>query len=127
MALRLNGTSDLDWSEIYNKYPEIQFYEYTKRPDMVNKSKNLQNLYVTFSRTETTKESTIQRIINGGTNVAVVFDDKKEQPLTFMGIPVVDGDKHDRRFEDGNGKIVGLKLKGTNATKKMARESGFAI
>ena len=127
LALRLNGTSDLDWAEIYNKYPEVQFYEYTKRPDIVKRAKGITNLHITFSRTEKTKESTIKRVIANGTNVAVVFDDKKEQPLTFMGIKVVDGDKHDRRFEDTEGKIVGLKLKGTNKTKSFARATGFAV
>ena len=127
LALRLNGTSDLDWTEVYAQYPEIQFYEYTKRPDLILKSKNLTNLHMTFSRTENTKASTIKRMVEAGANVAVVFDDKKEMPLVVMGMKVIDGDDHDRRFEDKNGNIVGLKLKGTLATKQAARDCGFAI
>lgn len=127
LALRLNGTSDLDWTEVYAKYPEIQFYEYTKRPDLVLKAKGLSNLHITFSRTELTKASTIERMVEAGANVAVVFDDKKAMPLQFMGMPVIDGDDHDRRFEDKTGKIVGLTLKGTLATKQAARQTGFAI
>lgn len=127
LALRLNGTSDLDWTELYAKHPEIQFYEYTKRPDLILKSKNLTNLHMTFSRTEKTKPSTIERMIEAGANVAVVFDDKKEMPLVFMGMKVIDGDDHDRRFEDKTGNIVGLTLKGTLVTKQAARACGFAI
>jgi hypothetical protein len=127
LALRLNGTSDLDWTEIYAMYPEVQFYEYTKRPDLIKKSKGLHNLHITFSRTERTKDSTVRRVIESGTNVAVVFDDKKEQPITFLGIKVVDGDKHDRRFEDTAGEIVALKLKGTTKSKAIARSTGFAV
>lgn len=127
LALRLNGTSDLDWTEVYAKYPEIQFYEYTKRPDLVLKAKGIENLHMTFSRTELTKPTTIVRMVEAGANVAVVFDDKKAMPLEFMSMPVIDGDDHDRRFEDKAGKIVGLTLKGTMATKAAARACGFAI
>ena len=127
LALRLNGTSDLDWFEVYAKFPQVQFYEYTKRPDIVLRAKKTSNLHVTFSRNEKTKDSTMQRIIESGANVAVVFDDKKQMPLTYMGMNVINGDAHDRRFEDGTTQIVGLKLKGTNATKALARQVGFAI
>ena len=127
LALRLNGTSDLNWSAIYTMYPDVQFYEYTKRPDIVKMARSIPNLHVTFSRTERTKESTIRRVIESGTNVAVIFDDKKVQPQTFMGIKIIDGDKHDRRFEDTAGAIIGLKLKGTLKAKAIARSTGFAI
>ena len=127
LALRLNGTSDVDWTKTYAKYPEIQFYEYTKRPDMVKKAAGIPNLHMTFSRTENTKVSVLKRMVEAGANVAVVFDDKKTMPTEYMGMQVLDGDDHDRRFEDGVGKIVGLTLKGTLASKQAARECGFAI
>lgn len=127
LALRLNGTSDVDWTATYAKYPEIQFYEYSKRPDLILKAKKLPNVHMTFSRTESTKVSTMQRMIAAGANVAVVFDDKKPMPTEYMGMQVLDGDDHDRRFEDGVGKIVGLTLKGTLAVKESARQCGFAI
>lgn len=127
LALRLNGTSDLDFSAVYQTYKNVTFYEYTKRPDIAALSNRISNLHVTFSRTEKTKESTIKRMVEMGVNVAVVFDDKREKPREFCGIPVIDGDSHDRRFEDGKGVIVGLKLKGTNAAKEAARKGGFAV
>jgi hypothetical protein len=124
LAIRLNGTSDLDWSTMYRQFPEIQFYEYTKRPDLALKMATFENVHFTFSYTERTKDETMQKMLDRGHNVAVVFKDKV--PSMFKGIPVIDGDKHDRRFEDDKGRIVGLKLKGTNAIKALAIESGFA-
>lgn len=124
LAIRLNGTSDLDWSTIYRAFPDVQFYEYTKRPDLALKMAEFENVHFTFSYTERTKDETMQKMLDRGHNVAVVFKDKV--PSTFKGIPVIDGDKHDRRFEDAKGRIVGLKLKGTNAVKAIAIESGFA-
>lgn len=98
-----------------------------KDQTLLEMSKTISNLHITFSRSDKTKDSTIKRVIESGTNVAIVFDDKKEQPLTFMGIKIIDGDKHDRRFEDTAGNIIGLKLKGTLKAKAKARKTGFAV
>ena len=125
LAIRLNGTSDLDWSDIYTAYPTVQFYEYTKRPDLITKYKGLPNVNWTFSKHEKHSEWTLDKILSAGVNVAMVFKDTV--PNTFKGIPVIDGDKHDRRFEDKKGRIVGLKLKGTKETKAKAIANGFAI
>jgi len=124
LAMRLNGTSDIDWTSIYEVFPEVQFYEYTKRPDLINKN-SLDNVHFTFSRTENTKDSTIARMIKKGVNVSVVFGQRV--PSTFKGLPVIDGDKHDRRFEDTKGSVIGLKFKGTNARKQDSIETGFAV
>lgn len=127
LAIRLNGTSDLDWSEVYKAYPSVQFYEYTKRADLARKLNSIANLDITMSRNERTKPERIKMLTDQGVNVAVVFDDKKPMPKTFEGIQVINGDKHDRRFEDKRGVVVGLTLKGTNEIKQLARESGFAV
>jgi hypothetical protein len=54
-------------------------------------------------------------------NAAAVFRNKL--PASFKGVPVVDGDKHDLRFLDEKGVIVGLKAKG----KAVTDQSGFVI
>ena len=56
---------------------------------------------------------------------SVVFKDKL--PSTYKGIKVINGDTHDRRFEDEQGVIVGLKFKGSAADKAIAIAGGFAI
>ena len=125
LDVRLNGTSDLDWSHIYKAFPEIQFHEYTKRPDLALKLQSIPNVHVTFSRHENHTDAEIQSLIDSGVNVAVVF--KERVPLMFKGIKVIDGDKHDRRWEDDKGVIVGLKVKCTNDINEIAIRRGFAI
>jgi hypothetical protein len=125
LAVRLNGTSDLDFTHIYKQFPTIQFYEYTKRPDLARNLSLLDNVHITFSRSEVTKDTTINKLINKGINIAVVFT--KEVPKTYKGLTVIDGDKHDRRFEDKQGQIIGLKLKGTKEAKNHAITTGFSV
>ena len=98
-------------------YPEIQFYDYTKWDPSMRKPKD--NYHLTYSRKEDDQESTVQRILDDGYNVAVVFD---KLPERFLGHPVLDGDKTDLRFLDGAG-VIGLVAKGE--AKKDT--SGFVI
>ena len=125
LAVRLNGTSDLNWSEIYDAFPMVQFYEYTKRMDLIKRNKDIANVDYTFSKHEKHGLKQIKNVLQQGINVTVVFD--KAVPKTWENIEVIDGDKHDRRFEDNKGKIIGLKLKGTNAVKQLAINTGFAV
>jgi hypothetical protein len=125
LAMRLNGTSDLDWSSIYKAFPSVQFYEYTKRPDLAKKLHKISNVHITFSKHENHSTLNVKKLLASGVNVAVVFN--KEVPTEYINIQVIDGDKHDRRFEDTQGRIIGLKLKGTNKVKQLAIESGFAV
>tara|TARA_B110000037_G_scaffold207939_1_gene255453 strand:- start:327 stop:839 length:513 start_codon:yes stop_codon:yes gene_type:complete len=125
LAIRLNGTSDIDWSEVYNTFPMIQFYEYTKRIDLAKKLSKLDNVNVTFSKHENHSDKAVKKVLDSGVNVAVVFNGKV--PDSYIDIKVIDGDKHDRRFEDDKGSIIGLKLKGTNKVKALAIQSGFAV
>jgi len=113
-VVRLNGTSDIPWervrvgeySNIMAMFPEIQFYDYTKRANR----KNLPfNYHLTFSLAED-NDADAERALASGLNVAAVF--KGGLPETFMGAPVVDGDETDLRFLDGEGVVVGLKAKG---------------
>lgn len=127
LAIRLNGTSDINWEKVYSDYPMIQFYEYTKNPNFVIKFKAYNNVHITFSATENTTKEDLHTVIKNGTNVAIVFDDRNYiVPKTYLGINVIDGDKTDRRFQDKKGSIIALKLKGTNNIKNIARKSGFA-
>ena len=46
-----------------------------------------------------------------------------ELPKKWLGIKVINGDKHDLRFKDTKGRIVGLKAKG----KAKKDKSGFVV
>ena len=56
-AVRLNGTSDLPWENlgIIQKFPKVQFYDYTKNAARMmrdSKARSLPNYHLTFSRSE---------------------------------------------------------------------------
>ena len=116
-SVRLNATSDIDWQNvlvngknIFEIFPDIQFYDYTKN---ANKFLNIANNYhLTLSYTGRNLHA-CEVMLKRGYNVAIVFNVKHENdlPKTFMGYNVVNGDLTDARFLDGNGLIVGLKWK----------------
>jgi hypothetical protein len=107
-VFRLNGTSDLSvekWG-IIEKFPTIQFYDYTKV--LGRKVAHLPNYHLTFSAADG-NDSDVDKAIAQGMNVAAVFD---KVPAEFKGTPVHDADEHDLRFLDPKGSIAGLKAKG---------------
>ena len=124
-CFRLNLTSDILWERIVVKdFPEVQFYDYTKhlkRFVRFLEGKLPSNYHLTYSRDETTPDTLIKSLCASGGNVAVVFRGKL--PKTWLGIEVIDGDDSDLRFEDGNGKIVGLVEKG----KAKDDDTGFVV
>jgi hypothetical protein len=107
-VFRLNGTSDLSWEKygIFEKFPEVQFYDYTKV--LGRKTGDIANYHLTFSAADG-NELDVQAAVQAGMNVAVVFD---KLPAEYMGRPVNDADDHDLRFLDPKGTIAGLKAKG---------------
>jgi len=112
-AVRLNGTSDINWVrfDIMKDFPNVQFYDYTKV--VKNLTKSIPNYNITFSRNEANDDDCIEAL-KKGFNVAVVFSTKKgeELPVRWQNYPVVDGDETDVRFLDNSGSIVGLRAKG---------------
>jgi hypothetical protein len=128
-AVRLNGTSDIAWEKIIHNgknimemFPNVTFYDYTKRFDRVVEFANKKfptNYSLTFSRSENNQDE-VNQAIKLGVNVAVVFD---VVPKTYMNTIVIDGDEHDARFLDTKNSIVGLKAKG-KAKKDL---SGFVV
>ena len=119
LAIRLNGTSDIlfENSGIMQEFPEVQFYDYTK---FSNRKRIPANYHLTFSKAENNDQETKQAI-KRGLNIAVVF--QKYLPKTYLGRPVIDGDKTDLRFLDGEKVIVGLIAKG----RAKKDESGFVV
>lgn len=107
-VFRLNGTSDLaveKWG-IIEKFPEVQFYDYTKV--LGRKVAHLKNYFLIFSAADG-NDADVEKAIKQGYNIAMVFD---KVPDEFMGMPVINADEHDLRFLDPKGVIAGLKAKG---------------
>ncbi len=107
-VFRLNGTSDLAWEKygIIEKFPQVQFYDYTKV--LGRKVAHLQNYHLTFSAADG-NDADVARAVAQGMNVAAVFD---KLPSEYMGKTVINADEHDLRFLDPKGVIAGLKAKG---------------
>jgi hypothetical protein len=124
LAIRLNGTSDLNWmafiKRMHTLYPDIVWYDYTKNPKFALISRDLPYYNVTFSRSEDNNLECLD-MLDSGVNVAVVF--KKNLPKKYMGFDVIDGDSTDARFLDPKGVVVGLRAKG----KAKYDKTGFVV
>lgn len=128
--VRLNGTSDIRWETItvansgltiFECFPEVQFYDYTKD---ANRKDLPANYDLTFSYSGVEGfQPFVQIAVAKGMRMAVVFRKEKDIPATFKGIPVVSGDKSDVRHLDDDGVIVGLYAKG----KAKLDATGFVV
>jgi len=109
--------NDMRRGNIFDAFPDLQFYDYTKHLSRVAAFANgklPKNYHLTFSRSENTSDATVRDLLKRGVNVAVVY--WKNLPETdFGGFEVINGDETDLRFADPMGKIVGLKYKPTVA------------
>ena len=129
IAFRLNGTSDIDFIYLLNKYANLDistlqdfaiFYDYTKILGKAKKYLKHPNYTVTFSRAEDNNEDA-NEAIKLGINVAAVFSG--DLPQKYKGAKVLDGDASDLVMIYNKGIVLGLKAKGK--AKKDA--SGFVI
>ena len=129
IAFRLNGTSDIDFIYLLEKYarlniaelyPHAILYDYTKILGKVKKYVNHSNYVLTFSRAENNEKETLQAL-QMGANVSAVFSD--ELPTHYKGFKVVDGDTSDLVMLNHSGVILGLRAKG----KARKDNSGFTI
>ena len=113
-VFRLNGTSDLSWEKyevvdgknIFQLFPNVQFYDYTKV--LGRKVSHISNYHLTFSAADG-NDTDVDKAIAMGMNVAMVFD---KVPAVYKNREVIDGDETDLRFLDKRSVIVGLKAKG---------------
>ena len=129
IAIRLNGTSDIDHIDLMKRYTGIDFldsfyddllfYDYTKNPNHIKKYLN-SKYRITFSRSECNEEKALEILSLGG-NVAAVFSG--ELPSTWHGKEVINGDLTDLRYFDKVNVVVGLKAKG----KAKYDKTGFVI
>ena len=102
-VFRLNGTSDLSWEKygIIEKFPQVQFYDYTKV--LGRKIAHLPNYHLTFSAADG-NDADVAKALSAGMNVTVVYDKIPEG--------VYSADEDDLRFLDPAVGIIGLKAKG---------------
>lgn len=132
--VRLNGTSDIRWEtvgftdvngieyvNIFAAFPEVQFYDYTKDANRKDLPSNY-DITFSYSGVEGFQPFVTKALLNN-MRMAVVFRKEQDIPQSFMGIPVVSGDKSDVRHLDDDGVIVGLYAKG----KAKLDTTGFVV
>lgn len=122
LLVRLNGTSDIAWENyivakdqtIFQLFPDVQFYDYTKHPSRNLEGKTYGNYDLTFSFSSITpKPISIKGLTNpNNSRVAVVFQKKEDIPSTFRTWNVVDGDDTDVRHIEPKNVVVALYAKG---------------
>jgi hypothetical protein len=119
--VRPNGTSDIpyeniliDGRTIFQIFPEITFYDYTKHPARNLTGKTAGNYDLTYSFSAMTpKPISIKGLINpANKRAAVVFQKQADIPESFRGWPVVDGDDTDVRHIEPARVVVALYAKG---------------
>ncbi len=125
-VVRLNGTSDLDFTSIPLMFPKIQFYDYTKVLRRLKRDLP-KNYHLTFSRSEVNETECVEALALGF-NVAVVFRNMPQlASVAYLGKPLLNGDDHDLRFLDRSpgkfGAVIALKAKG----KARKDASGFVV
>jgi len=129
IAFRLNGTTDIDFVYLLQKYANLDistlkdyavFYDYSKILGKCIKYLKHPNYTVAFSRSESNEAET-NEAIKLGINVAAVFSG--DLPQKYKGAKVVDGDSSDLVMIYNKNVILGLKAKG----KARKDTSGFVI
>ena len=129
--IRLNGTSDIAWenipfkgfNNIFEAFPNVQFYDYTKIPTRKNIPANY-DLTFSYSGVSSFKKAIVKAHANEKlARIAVVFDKQENFPDTFLGRKVLIGDNSDVRHLDSKNSIVALYAKG----KAKKDTSGFVV
>jgi len=138
-VVRLNGTTDLDWTRItfdnrtiFNHHALIRFYDYTKNPTIARNYRN-HGVHTTFSWYSKAPIADLHGLLDRGVNIAIAYRDRvpSTQVIGDRVVPVINGDEHDLRFLDDSGVIVGLKYKNQTMHKDArkvnarAHRSGF--
>jgi hypothetical protein len=128
LAIRLNGTSDIDFTSTIAVLPGVQFYDYTKVYARVLKN-DLANYDLTFSGSANNAKSLqmTARAIGAGyrTVLAVNTAETKGEyklPSKLGDIPLINMDDTDVRFKDDSNAVGVLKRKGSNKGQRAVDE-----
>ena len=139
IAVRLNGTADIDFLYLFKKYHNwnyetkaaqpgtdesgVIFYDYTPNPHKYKRYKGTKYALI-FSKKEDNPEE-VEKVLSEGGKVSAVF--KNGLPKTYQGIKVVNGDLRDDLIidivTDPAPVIIGLSAKGDAKKDK----TGFTI
>jgi hypothetical protein len=115
-VVRSNVFSDVAWEElgIPQAFPEIFWYDYTKRAARIGNTPANYDLMFSYSGAPRYQKQ-VEIALQTDVPIAVVF--RNGMPKEFLGREVINGDKSDLINLKARNKVVGLKVKG-NAAKK---------
>lgn len=138
-VVRLNGTSDLPWhawkfdgETIFDSYPEIQFYDYTKVVKNWRASLMIDNYHVVVSYSEASpmyRKAALDAHAEGAPLVAVCESVSVAQELgeEIAAGCLVDGDEHDLRFLDERSPVRGALIYLYPKARAKQDFSGFVV
>jgi len=121
-AARLNTISDIAWEQY--GVPQLfaplglKLYDYTKRADRLDQTPDNYKLMFSYSGAPNYQPE-VAKAITKPTPISVVF--RGGLPRSFLGRPVIDGDKSDLINLEAENQIIGLKLKGSEAQHSKSR------
>ena len=122
-VVRLNVLSDIAWEQhnIPQSFPDLFFYDYTKRAARLGKTPDNYKLMFSYSGRPQYRKQVLQAKCHDNP-IAVVFSNS-EFPATFLGRRVVDGDQSDLWNVQAGKVVVALKAK------RLAKDddSGFVV
>lgn len=115
LAVRYNGTTDIDISHLAKARPLVTWYDYTKIYARVIKN-TLPNYHLTYSGSAYSKKTMAMtaRAINAGVNVALAFNTKETKDEWTAPEELTSFDDSDMRFLDQKGSIGKLTRKGSS-------------
>ena len=129
-CIRLNGTSDSDWSDLIESLPNIQFYDYSKVLQRVIRN-TLPNYHLTFSASFNSAKTIKQfkNAVKSKLNIAISFNTKEcadefkiPEYIQVFGtkVKLADFDETDLRFLDQDGAIGKLTRKGSTKKERLS-------
>ena len=122
-CVRLNCTSDLDFSEVIASFPSVQFYDYTKNPNR----QSADNYHLTYSWDSFSKGRLpfYRQALERGQKIA--FPVVKADLDRILALPnTLEMDSSDLRFLDGEGNYGILAIKETGNTAQGIKD-GFML
>jgi hypothetical protein len=128
-AVRLNGTSDIDFSSFIESMPNITFYDYSKVFFRLKKN-NLKNYDLTFSGSAKSKKvlAITARAIKAGFRTVLAMNTAETKgeyklPNKLDLIPLINMDDTDARFLDDLSAVGVLARKGSNKEQRQKDET----
>ena len=102
LAIRLNGTSDIDFFEIISQRPDVQWYDYTKIASRMSRDYGGAKYSLTYSGSAFTSASmrATARAIDAGHNVVLAFNTKQLAGEFTLPAELPSYDETDLRFLD---------------------------